>query len=74
MKAILTFNMPEDKGDFNLAYHGTDWAFVCLDLSQKLRSLLKYDSQGYDEHTLEFVRDLLYDLMDDNEVSLDMIT
>ena len=69
----LIFDLPEEHEEFNLAYCGSDWALVSFDLSQKLRNLLKYDSKGYDEHTLEYVRDTLIEIMDSHDVSLDMI-
>jgi hypothetical protein len=34
MKAILEFNLPEDKVDFNLAVKGSDWWHVCWKMDQ----------------------------------------
>ena len=65
MEAILKFNLPEDKEEFDVASKGMDWALVAWDMDQLLRNKLKYEEHGTDtEKTLEEVRELLYDLMD----------
>ena len=42
MKAILEFNLPEDKEEFDVASKGMDWALVAWDIDQLLRNKLKY--------------------------------
>ena len=42
MKAILEFNLPEDKEEFDAASKGMDWALVAWDIDQLLRNKLKY--------------------------------
>jgi len=37
MKAILEFELPEDKEEFDAASKGMDWAIVAWDLDQLLR-------------------------------------
>jgi hypothetical protein len=50
MKAILEFNLPEDKVDFNLAVKGSDWWHVCWKMDQNLRTKLRY-AESISEHT-----------------------
>ena len=42
MKAILEFELPEDKENFDASAKGMDWAIVAWDLDQLLRKKLKY--------------------------------
>ena len=42
MKAILEFELPEDKENFDASAKGMDWAIVAWDIDQLLRKKLKY--------------------------------
>lgn len=42
MKAILEFNLPEDRDEFTLAKDGHGWYCACLDLDNWLRGKLKH--------------------------------
>ena len=42
MKAILEFNLPADKENFDASAKGMDWAIVAWDIDQLLRKKLKY--------------------------------
>ena len=65
MKAILEFELPTDKENFDASAKGMDWAIVVWDMDQLLRNKLKYEEHGTDTRkALEEVRELLYDLMD----------
>ena len=44
MKATLTFNLPDDQGDFDRARLGPMAISTLWDLDQHLRSLLKHGS------------------------------
>ena len=57
MKAILEFNLPEDKVDFDLALQGSDWTHVCWQMDQYLRKRVKYD-EGLTEEQLEVYEDM----------------
>jgi hypothetical protein len=72
MKAILEFNLPEDKVDFELALQGSDWKHVCWEMDQLLRAQLKYsDDKSFEElKLLQYVRDELYRFMNENNVDL----
>ena len=72
MKAILEFNLPEDKVDFDLALQGSGWKHVCWEMDQYLRKELKYsDDKSFEElKLLQYVRDELYRFMNENNVDL----
>ena len=72
MKAILEFNLPEDKVDFDLALQGSDWKHVCWEMDQLLRKHIKYDDDLSEDARLilEYVRDELYRFMNENNVDL----
>ena len=74
-KAILTFDLPEDKYEHLIAVHAMDWALVAHALDQYLRNRLKYEEGLHEaaDKALEETRDQLYRIMDDYGVSLDMI-
>ena len=42
MKAILEFELPEDKENFDASAKGMDWAIVAWDMDQLLRDKLKH--------------------------------
>jgi len=72
MKAILEFNLPEDKVDFDLALQGSDWKHVCWNMDQYLRKEIKYndDNSDYKIKVLEKVREELYGFMIENNLDL----
>jgi len=72
MKAILEFNLPEDKVDFDLALKGSDWKHVCWEMDQYLRKRVKYDD-GLTEEQLEVYEDMrgeFWRMMKENNVDL----
>ena len=42
MKAILEFELPKDKKNFDAASRGTDWALVVWDMDQIMHKKVKY--------------------------------
>jgi hypothetical protein len=77
MKAILEFNLPEDNQDFQLASNAMKFWSVLYELDQDLRSKTKYASDDlpqdkYDAY--EEIRDNLYELMRNENISLDMVS
>ena len=74
MKAILEFNLPGDKVDFDLARQGSDWKHVCWEMDQLLRKHLKYDDDLKEDEVkmLQYVRDEFWRMM--NESNLDLYT
>ena len=69
MKATLEFNLPEDASDFEIAATSMKWALVVKDLDSFLRNRIKYD----DKEELQEVRDYLTSLLEDKNLSLDII-
>ncbi len=67
MKAILEFELPEDKEEFDAASKGMDWALLAWDIDQMIRSLLKYHPEEYKtgEQALEHIREELRDFMEE---------
>ena len=69
MKAILEFNLPEDKQDFDLATKGSKMYCTLWELDQWLRREVKHHERGeFDE-----VRERLRELMNDNRIDFDMV-
>jgi len=77
MEAILKFQLPEDKQDFDFATKGSDWWNVCWEMDQWLRAQYKYmpdEEYSADKYeTYEKCREKLFELMNQNGVNLDDI-
>jgi hypothetical protein len=76
MKAILEFNLPDDQQEFDLANSGLKFWSVLWELDQELRAKTKYASDDlpqdkYDAY--QEVRDKLYELMSESNLSFDMV-
>ena len=66
MKAILEFDLPADKEEFDAASRGMDWALVAWDIDQLLKKKLKYEEHVHDTRkTLEEIRELLNGMLVD---------
>ena len=71
MKAILEFNLPEDQIEFDTACKAADYKLILSDLDEQLRSFLKYGHTFKDpDEALQMVRDELYDLLRERNLSL----
>lgn len=56
-KATLSFNLPEERVEFDLASKAADLSSIISGLESELRSRLKYDSRPeWDEATVESIR------------------
>ena len=70
MEAILKFDLPEDKEEFDAASKGMDWAIVAWDMEQYIRNRLKYQTEKLDtssaKEELEILRNELHSLMEDS--------
>lgn len=73
MKAILEFNLPEEKDEHTLAIRGGDYWSSLWDMDQWLRAKIKYsdNDRDFDVGTLQLCRDQLRAIMDSNNVSLE---
>ena len=45
MKAILKFELPDDKVEFDAASKAMDWAILAWDIEQYIRNRLKYQTE-----------------------------
>ena len=57
MKAILEFDLPEDKEEFDASSKGMDWALLVLHIDQFIRNKIKYEQDR--EDILQLVRNEL---------------
>lgn len=76
MKAILEFNLPEDQEDFKLSTNALNFWHVLWELDQELRANTKYapdDMSDDDYDAYQAIREKLYELMRDHNVSFDMV-
>ena len=75
MEAILKFNLPEDHIEFEMAVNGSKMHSVLWEMDQWLRAQYKYMSDDeYSKDTYDAyyeARQKLFELMNDNGVSLD---
>ena len=58
MKALLEFELPEDREEYVAASRGMDWALLVLDIDQFIRNKIKYEQDK--DGILQLVRDRLY--------------
>ena len=65
MKAVLEFNLPDDKEEFAVATKAMDWALLAWDLDQMIRSLLKYHPEEYDHKALDHIREEIHNIMEE---------
>ena len=70
MEAILKFDLPDDKTEFESATKAMDWAILAWDIEQYIRNRLKYQSEKLDtssaKEELELLRNELRDLMEES--------
>ena len=75
MKGTLEFNLPEEREDHSLAIHGLDFALVCWDMDTKLRGWLKHGHKFKTaDEAIESARENLFELLENYNVNLDMIS
>lgn len=71
-KATLTYDLPEEQTDFDMATHATDMWIVLGELDNELRSHLKYDSHPeWHGETVEAIRKILWDMRAERNVNFD---
>lgn len=69
MKAILEFNLPEERGEFELINKASQLYSVLFDFDQWVRHKMKYES--IEKIELIEVREKLYELMSESGVNFD---
>jgi hypothetical protein len=71
-KAKLSFNLPEEQDDFQLACQAHDLQWVVTTLDCELRSHLRYNTHpSWDTTTVEEIRKLLNEMIFDRGVSIE---
>jgi hypothetical protein len=73
MKAILEFDLTEERAEFDMAVNGYKFSLVAYYLDQHLRGLIKYPPDNQSEDTykaLQETRDKLHQLL--NEYNLEV--
>ena len=67
MEAILKFDLPDDKTEFEAATKSMDWAILAWDIEQYIRNRLKYQSEKLDtssaKEELELLRESLNEML-----------
>jgi len=58
MKAVLEFNLPDDKEEFDVSAKAMDWALLVWDIDQFIRNKIKYEQDK--DGILQLVRDRLH--------------
>jgi len=72
MKAKLTFNLPEDKHEWENAIRADAMFCALWDLSQELRTLWKYEELSEEEwNMVERIRDKFYEILSEHNINLD---
>ncbi len=72
MKARLTFNLPEDKHEWENAMRADAMFCALWDLSQELRTLWKYEELSEEEwNMVERIRDKFYEILQEHNINLD---
>ena len=71
MKAQLIFNLPEDNADFIQAVHASDAVHVLNEISQRMRTIIKYEDHTPEVYeVVEKLREQLFQLCAENKVDL----
>lgn len=71
MTAQLTFTLPDEKQEFDVACKGIDLYLSLWDLDIWLRGIAKHGSK--EEFSVDLVRDQLREIMQDHNVNLEMM-
>ena len=70
MKATMTFELPEEREEFETTVKALDWKFAMSDLDEYLRNELKYGAYVLDAETTENIRSKIYDILTDRNLKL----
>lgn len=65
MEAILKFNLPEERPEFDFAVNGNKWSLVAWKVDQELRSKIKHSESLTEEQRdiYQEVRNLINEFM-----------
>jgi len=74
MKAVIEFELPEDRCEFTAASKALDWALAVWDIDQWLRNRIKHEvSDGVAVVELEGCRTKLHEILEKRSLSLEDI-
>ena len=76
MEGILKFNLPEESDEFNRACNAMAMSIALWDFDQKLRSIIKYESDKYSDDyvtAVEKMRELLHEICTEQNVNIDLL-
>ena len=72
MKAILEFDLPDERSEFMWAVHGGKYSSVLLDFDKALRAAVEHESEGEEKiEGADWARRKMWELL--NEAGLDPI-
>ena len=73
MKATITFNLPDEAQEFRTAIDGWKWKSALNELSEELRSRVKFDNNMSEEHREAYqqVREKIVVILNENNLRLD---
>jgi len=66
MRGIIEFNLPEEENEFRQAMAATRYLTILIRIDEFLRSQIKYEER----EELQEIRDKLWELINEYEVSL----
>ena len=71
MKVTLEFNLPEERDDHVLAAKASNMYGALWDINQYLRQIDRYMDEQPD---IEVIRDMFFEILDNNSFSLDEVS
>jgi hypothetical protein len=72
MKAVLKYDLPEERLEFEDACRATDYKVALHNLDQELRAALKHDAYPeWDRETVDKIRTKLWQLIAEHNITLD---
>ena len=73
MQATLTFNLPDDQNEYEIATQAPKVQSFLFDFSQQLRSWYKYHHDFKDaDDALDKIRDEFYRLLNEHNIDMDI--
>ena len=75
MKAKLTFTLPKERYEYDMAVNGSSWHNVVYEMYQYIRGKVKYAPDDVHEQYTKAMadcKDELFKIMNDNNVDFDL--
>ena len=74
MKAIIEFELPEDRDEYDMANNASKMYMALWDIKQLFRSTLKYNPTGLSTEQLEqweTMRGEFFEILENNDLKID---